>query len=338
MTKSNYRKKRRKQFFLHAILWSEVLITILLVVFLFPSSQSLYAIPVLYPPQRIAQVASGDSYIHKDTSPGGKQDDFLPVVMPEKEKDVTGTLETTEIPETAETTEESGNGKGVEDLKQPDGSELLDSPELTEIPEQPNEEEVIDATVFRGNPQAGKIVAITFDDGPYAVWTAEYLKVLEEYQVPAAFFLVGTRVERYPEIARKIAEKGFDLGSHSYRHGRLTLVKQEILDEDFRKTIAALSMSGEVKYFRPPYGDCNQSVMETAKKYGLKTIGWNVDPRDWETEDSDKVIQRVLSHATDGSIILLHEGRKSTLAALPKIITGLQDKGFQLVTISELMK
>jgi len=333
MTESNCRNKEIRQFLVRTIKWSEVLITIILVVFLFPSSQSLYAIPDIYPPQRTAD------HVNNTPSPG-KQDDPIPVVIPEKEKEVTEAPEKPETPDQSKThdpSEEPVNSEEDEGLKQPDGSEPLDPAAPEEIPEKPAGEDVISAAVFRGNPQAGKKVALTFDDGPYEVWTAEYLKILEEYQVPAAFFLVGTRVERYQEITRKISEKGFDIGSHSYRHGRLTLATPKNLDEDFRKTIAALSMSGDVKYFRPPYGDYNQLVTGTAKNHGLKTIGWNVDPRDWETEDSEKIVQRVLSHATDGSIILLHEGRKSTLDALPEIITGLRDKGYQLVRVSELI-
>jgi len=209
--------------------------------------------------------------------------------------------------------------------------------DATPVPSQ-DDQVSVSAPVFRGNSLAGKKVAITFDDGPYAIWTAKYLQVLEEYDVPAAFFLVGSRVERYPAIARKIAEKGFDLGGHSYSHGRLTLMKQEMLDEDFQKTLAALNMAGEVNMFRPPYGDYNRLVTDTAVKHGLTTIGWNVDPRDWETNDREKIIQHVLTHVKDGSIILLHEGRESTLAALPQIITGLRDMGYQLVRVADLMK
>ncbi|MEL7567781.1 MAG: polysaccharide deacetylase family protein [Dehalobacterium sp.] len=341
MTENNCCYRERRQFLVRTIMWSEVLITIILVVFLFPSSQSLYAVPSIYPPQRTADHVKDDSNIHKDPVASGRQNDSIPVVNQEKEKGVTETTEKPEAPDqskTSDQSEEPVNGATDEDLKQPDGSEPLDSLEPEKMPEQTDGEEVSNAVAFRGNPQAGKKVALTFDDGPYAVWTAEYIKVLEEYQVPAAFFLVGTRVERYQEITRKIAEKGFDLGSHSYRHDKLTLVKPETLEEDFRKTVAALNMSADVNYFRPPYGAYNQSVLETAQRHGLKTICWNVDPRDWETDDSDKVVDRVLSHVTDGSIILLHEGRKSTLEALPKIITGLKEKGYQLVGLAELME
>lgn len=352
MTEFDEQKKKKKKSIFHATVWSEFMLTILLVVFLFPSSQSLYAIPDSSPPYKINENdktnnEDKDKNIHIDQSSDGENDGSLPVMAPGKGKNEgeakdegkwTDAPDSIDTPDTTETPEKPGKpGEGIDSGDSTDGGgpESLDpSPD----PAQSGQEEVVPVPVFRGNSAAGKKVALTFDDGPYQVWTAEYIKVLEDNEVPAAFFLVGTRVEKYPEITRKIAEKGFDLGSHSYRHGRLSQAKPEVLAEDFRKTIAALSLSGEVKYFRPPYGDYNRLVTDTAQKNNLLTIGWNVDPRDWDTENSDKIVQSVLAHVKDGSVILLHEGRKSTLAALPQIITGLREKGYQIVTLEELMK
>lgn len=371
MTKSNARQKRTRYCVKRGFLWGGVLTVILLAVFLFPNSRSLYALTNIW-------YSSSTSADHIPL--GEKEDDLISVVVSGKNNNSSGTSGTSGTPGTSENSGTPGNSENIknqEALNHMGNDDKLDTPDTPEssdlskelaakseslngkdnqgsqppsASENPNSSATVEnmgqtdqeakpkITVFRGNPKAGKKVALTFDDGPYAVWTAEYLKVLEEYEVPAAFFLVGTRVEKYQEIANKISEKGFDLGSHSYRHGKLTLAKPEKLDQDFRKTIAALSIAGDVEYFRPPYGDYNQMVIKTAAKHGLKTICWNVDPRDWETEDSGKIVQRVLSHTKDGSIILLHEGRKSTLAALPRIITGLKDQGYQLVRISELME
>lgn len=331
---TNFRNRYRS---FHATVWGEFFLTIILVVFLFPGSQFLYANPDSSPPQVVAGVSNMPGAHPQTGDPDPGQDKPNKPNKPAKSAKPNEPVNPDEPAKSEDTTP-------TDDPESPDGSPPSDEPDQPdEAPGDPpvvlpDQSGPVDVPFFRGNPQAGKKVALTFDDGPYAGWTAEYLKVLEDYQVPAVFFVVGTRVEQYPEIARKIVEHGFDLGSHSYRHAKLTLIKPEVLQEDFRKTEAALSVADQVKFFRPPYGAYNPLVTDTAKSFGLKTIGWNVDPRDWDTEDADKVVQRVLAQATDGSIILLHEGRKSTLAALPDIITGLQDKGFELVSVSELLK
>jgi peptidoglycan/xylan/chitin deacetylase (PgdA/CDA1 family) len=349
MTESIKNYRRSKFYFFRATKWGGFFLFILLVVFLFPSSQLFYVIADSRPPLTTKDGTNENTHVDPENPDNSLADDFLfreQDKNQDKNKEEGGTRENLEIPHTSEKPEGFEKDERFESGKAGKPGDSFSSQEKT-VPDveegdtpvaSPDDQASVSAPVFRGNPLAGKKVAITFDDGPYAIWTEEYLQVLEEYEVPAAFFLVGTRVERYPEIARKIAEKGFDLGGHSYSHGRLTLVKQEMLDEDFQKTIAALNKAGAVNMFRPPYGEYNRPVTDTAVKYGLTTIGWNVDPRDWETKDQEKIIQHVLTHAKDGSIILLHEGRESTLAALPQIITGLRDMGYQLVRVADLMK
>lgn len=347
MTKFVKGRLRSKCHLLRATKWGEFFLTVILVVFLFPGSQYLYADSDSPPNHINADLSINPTVI----VPGNNKNYSWPGEFPERDKD-----KDIKIPEAVQSPEASAPSSVLktetpeypeksQDIKDP--GDIKPGSSITFPEQKPNTEGKnhnnnspgfkVAAPVFRGNPQAGKKVAITIDDGPYAIWTAEYLKVLEDFQVPALFFLVGSRVEKHPEIVKKIVEKGFEIGSHSYGHGRLTLLKQNVLEEDFQKTVAALNMVGSVKYFRPPYGDYNSLVIETSEKYGLKAIGWNVDPRDWETTDENKITQNVLSNVTDGSIIILHEGRKSTLAALPKIITGLKEMGYQLVSVSELI-
>lgn len=320
MTKRINGHKDNNYRFLQATIWGEFFLTIILVVFLFPSSQFLYA-NSSSPPTKIYNA----SPIYRDIV-SREQESSLPEDLSDKDR--------------YKNKNENKNVKKDKDIIVTPAPEISIKTETSDAPEKPEAREnpALMAPVFRGNPESGKKVAITIDDGPYAVWTAEYLKVLEEYQAPAAFFMVGSRVEKYPEIARKITERGFEIGSHSYRHDKLTLIKPEMLDTDFQKSLEALNLVGSVQFFRPPYGAYNQAVTDTSEKFGLKTIGWSVDPRDWETEDPEEVTQRVLAHVKEGAVILLHEGRKSTLTALPKIITGLRDMGYQLVTVSELLK
>ncbi|ATW26536.1 polysaccharide deacetylase family protein [Candidatus Formimonas warabiya] len=242
------------------------------------------------------------------------------------------------------------SGQSSPEISAPDGTppgkKELPAPKLSQANTDAGEDYSISllaeqkrsAQIFRENPEAGKQVALTFDDGPYAIWTAEYLKVLEEYHVPATFFLVGTRAEKFPQLVKKIAAKQCEIGSHSYQHAQLTLKNQQALEKDFQRTIAAFKKAGqEIFLFRPPYGAYNRAVLDTAETFGQIGIGWNVDPQDWNTKQADLIVSRILSRVTPGAIILLHEGRKSTWKALPKIISGLEQKGYQLVTVSQLI-
>jgi polysaccharide deacetylase family sporulation protein PdaB len=207
-------------------------------------------------------------------------------------------------------------------------------------PHQTNTTSAITDSVIKSNPLAGNMVALTFDDGPYPVWTAEYLELLEKYQIKATFFLVGQRVKQYPHLAQKIQNKKCEIGTHSYGHHNLVQRNLKQLEADFMYTKENIkkAVGQEPRLFRPPFGAYNDVVLEIAEKYGQKTITWNIDPRDWNSHDSNEIVYRVLSQVSGGSIVLLHEGRKSTLAALPRIIKGLREKGYEIVSVSELIE
>lgn len=191
---------------------------------------------------------------------------------------------------------------------------------------------------IRHGEQNVKKVALTFDDGPYAL-TDEYIKVLREYDVPATFFLLGMQIDKYPDKAQSIADVGFEIGIHSYAHKQLTKMTTDSLNADLAESLSSLKAATgiDTNLFRPPYGDFSETVVETAQKYDLATILWNVDPRDWQKNSAEAIANHVLEYTQDGSIILLHEGREGTLKALPKIIDGLREKGYEIVSISELL-
>ncbi|MDD2497985.1 MAG: polysaccharide deacetylase family protein [Desulfitobacteriaceae bacterium] len=273
--------------------------------------------------------------------------DSLPVNSEEQE---------TELPEndkaaveTDRQEKESDSGNSKEPKKAPEnddgadktGSQVSDSkPGNSKEPKKGQEDPSSAAkAVFHGNSEQGKKVALTFDDGPYPTWTAEYLKVLQEYQAIATFFLVGKRVEWYPDLAQKIIAHGCEIGSHSYEHGRLTEFLEEEVQKDFQKTVDVIKkVTGqELGLFRPPYGAYNNLVVDVAQSFGQTPVNWNVDPRDWDTNDAQAVANRVISKVTDGAVVVMHEGRESTLKAIPIIIDGLRTRGFELVAVSELM-
>ncbi len=192
---------------------------------------------------------------------------------------------------------------------------------------------------IHSNKTAGKRVALTFDDGPYKNMTAEYLKVLDEYNVHATFFVLGQYVLQRPEITQNIAAGGHEVASHSWYHHNLPKLKKADIQEDFRKTESAFYqvLGYPPNLFRAPYGALNADVKAVAQEYSQQSVLWSIDPLDWKSKDSDKLAAYILNRVSDGDIILLHENKKSTLAALPKIIEGLQKKGFEIGTVSELI-
>lgn len=183
-----------------------------------------------------------------------------------------------------------------------------------------------------------KKVAITFDDGPHFL-TGKYIDILQTYDIMATFFLIGIQVEKYPNEAKKIIDEGYEIGSHSYNHKQLSKMSADSIENDFQKSLATIISIAktDIRFFRPPFGDFNDTVIQTAKNHNLVTILWCVDPRDWQKDNPEQIAQHVIENAENGAIILLHEGRESTLKALPQIIEGLWEKGFEIVSLSELL-
>ena len=210
------------------------------------------------------------------------------------------------------------------------------------------EQELVDArrrlavllpTVSAVRNSAGKI-ALTFDDGPVRGWTDRYLRVLEDHGVVATFFLTGRMAEVYPDGLRDILAKGHEVGNHSHTHRLLTSLSEEEVSWELSHSNEILFRHGEVTptTFRPPFGGRNRQIDLIAQEQGMRTIMWDVDPQDWRGPSSEEMIQYVLSRTRSGSIILFHEGRENTLAALSPIIQGLQKRGFQFVTVSTLLQ
>lgn len=227
--------------------------------------------------------------------------------------------------------------------------------------------------------QAGKKIALTFDDGPSEAWTAKYLEVLKEYQAPATFFLIGKHSQAHPELVRLIASTAvevpwcaaaqptvassspapdqgnakvlgsqiksqrvfMEIGAHSWSHQNLRKASPSAIEAELSQTSQLLGrlMRRPVTLFRPPGGNYNQTLIARANQKGQTVVLWNIDPKDWMPSHAQAghLARHVLAHARPGSIILLHEGKPATLAALPAIIKGLRSRGYELVTVSELL-
>lgn len=185
------------------------------------------------------------------------------------------------------------------------------------------------------------MVALSFD----AAWgnedTRQIMDILSKYNVKATFFMTGGWVEKYPDDVKYIASQGHDLGNHSENHKNMSqLEKDEILSEIQSVHSKVKTLTGiDMQLFRPPYGDFDNDVITSVLDTGYYPIQWDVDSLDWKDYGTDSIIKTVLEneHLGNGSIILMHNGAKYTPKALETIITGLQQKGFELIPISQLI-
>jgi len=183
-------------------------------------------------------------------------------------------------------------------------------------------------------------VALTFDDGPHPQNTPRLLDILAEHGVRATFFVIGTRVRRYPEIARRIVAEGHELGNHTWQHPLLTEYGDGgVLSEIDRTQEVIWQTVGQVPAtFRPPYGAISprQSRMLHDQR-NLPSVNWSVDPQDWQRPGASVVARRMVEGARPGAIILAHDIHGATVSAVPEAINGLRARGFGCVTLSELL-
>ena len=188
--------------------------------------------------------------------------------------------------------------------------------------------------VYNGSRER-PVVALTFDDGP-SEYTPEFLRVLREKGVPATFFEIGQEMPGREEVMRQILAEGDEIGDHTMNHVELPGYSQI--------AGAAARIDAYTHFqpclFRPPGGAVDAGVIATAGSLGLRTINWDVDPRDWSLPGSGAIYANIVGHARNGSIILMHDGggpRNETLAALPRVIDALRARGFRFATVSELL-
>jgi peptidoglycan/xylan/chitin deacetylase (PgdA/CDA1 family) len=184
-------------------------------------------------------------------------------------------------------------------------------------------------------PRISKLVALTFDDGPHPA-TRTILNHLRDYNVPATFYMTGSLAPSRPDLLRRMRAEGHELANHSYNH------------EAYPGT-ASLRRTSQRIYgiagyrpctFRPPYGAVNRALVNRAGALGMSTIIWDIDTRDWESHNTSSII-RIGSSGGPGSIVLMHDGgggNYATASAVPQIIRNYRARGYEFVTVDELLR
>jgi len=167
------------------------------------------------------------------------------------------------------------------------------------------------------------------------------MEILAKHNVKVTFFMTGGWVERYPEDVKYIASQGHDLGNHSENHKNMSQLGEEEIRAEIQKVHDRVKeLTGQdMALFRPPYGDYDDKVVAVADSMGYYPIQWDIDSLDWKDYGAEAIVDKVVNHKHlgNGSIILMHNGAKYTPEALEAVITGLQEKGYELVPISQLI-
>ena len=185
-----------------------------------------------------------------------------------------------------------------------------------------------------------KAVAISFDDGPAAGNTPQILSILQQHQVPAAFFCIGHRVEAHPDLLKRIYEEGHLIGNHSYSHHALfDLFPARKMANDLGKADAAIAAAIQVKpkLFRPPYGVTNPMLAKAIKENNYIPVGWSIRSMDTVQRDEKALLAKVTKNVRPGDIFLFHDTGAATAKILPGLIRYLREQGFAIRRIDQLL-
>ncbi len=199
--------------------------------------------------------------------------------------------------------------------------------------------------VVKNGSKEKKVIALTFDDGPHPKYTSEILDILNEYDAKATFFVLGKFAEAYPDIIKRQWEEGHEIGNHTYSHINTKKVSKDKIQEEYIKTQEVISSitNNNPKLFRPPYGSLDEKVIDVVENNNSVIVLWsyNQDSKDWSNPEVNKIVNTTLSNIENGDIILFHDyvyyDESHTVEALKKIIPELKNRGYEFVTISELI-
>ena len=180
------------------------------------------------------------------------------------------------------------------------------------------------------------MVALTFDDGPSRKYTPELLDGLKEKGIHATFFLMGKNIEGNEELVKRIQEEGHLIGNHTYNHVQLNKISSALAKQEIEKTSNEIyKITGEYPtYLRPPFGAWRKDLEFSVTMF---PVFWDVDTLDWESKNVTSVLHIVENNVEDGSIILMHDGYETSVEAALKVVDMLTEKGYEFVTVDELM-
>lgn len=196
-----------------------------------------------------------------------------------------------------------------------------------------------DQVVLRKGKRHGKMVALTFDDGPHPTYTRKILKILSDNEAPATFFMLGSRMAEYGKIATQVAKEGHEIGNHSYSHPFYKKIKTEKIDREVARTdelIRKVTGRKRVRYYRPPYGSLPKYFIQRAENEGFKIVMWSLDSKDYQGGSPDRIIDKILKYVRGGDVILFHDIHPNTVHVIAELVPILKKAGFSFVSLDEI--
>ncbi len=186
---------------------------------------------------------------------------------------------------------------------------------------------------------AVKCIALTFDDGP-GQYAGTLLDTLKKYDAKATFFLEGQYAKSRPQYVKRMVAEGHELGNHSYSHPDFTKSEAGTIRSEIQKTQDAVKKAAgvEPKLLRPPYGLADLQVSDIAAEFGMPMILWTAGSQDWSSKNVKAIQKQTLAVAKPNGIILMHDWVKQTVDGMPALIKTLKNKGYHLVTVSDVIK
>ncbi|PFK60665.1 polysaccharide deacetylase [Priestia megaterium] len=193
------------------------------------------------------------------------------------------------------------------------------------------------------NQNIPQYVALTFDDGPSA-YTISILDILKRYNISATFFVVGSEVKKFPDIIQRIYREKHIIGNHTWNHPDITTLSRNELWKEINSTNIQIKkiIGHSPDLFRPPYSSINDKNADAIKKFGMTSVLWNVDSKDWQEKSPLSIQKNVISGIKKKSLIVMHDGdqygsgpRDQIVTSLPEIITYLLKNNYRFLTVPE---
>ncbi len=197
-------------------------------------------------------------------------------------------------------------------------------------------------TAFCHGDREEKYISLTFDDGPHPKYTDQILALLEQYGIKATFFMIGSNVASYPEVAKRVQEKGHEIGAHTYSHPHMKKISLHALAEELTKSEKVFAEYGLPKpaLFRPPEGFRSPEQVRLLEERGYRVVIWSLDTKDWQGRPSSHMVSQATSYVQGGDVLLFHDyisGQNTTITAIEELIPKLLADGYHFVTVSELI-
>lgn len=181
-----------------------------------------------------------------------------------------------------------------------------------------------------------KRVALTFDDGPHPTVTNKILDLLDTYHAKATFFMLGNRIQLYPEVTKEVFARGHEIGNHTWNHPVLTGLSEKQIMQEFNSTekLIVETIGANSTIFRAPYGISTDAINSIVPR---ESINWTIDTLDWKHRNADQAISVIKKNMHNNAVILMHDIHMSTADGLTDVLEFLSNEGYEFVTVTELM-